>query len=54
MKMVTSELMEVVVMIVDNAFDFSEGSDYNNVIGDANPDFVLNMSNSINYKNFSV
>ena len=23
--------------VVDNAFDFSEGSDYNNVIGDANP-----------------
>ena len=40
--------------VVDNAFDFSEGSNYNNVIGDANPDFVLNMGNSINYKNFSL
>ena len=25
-----------------------------NIIGDANPDFTLNMANSINYKNFSL
>ena len=40
--------------VSDVSFDFSEGSDLNNVIGDANPDFTLNMANSINYKNFSL
>jgi hypothetical protein len=38
----------------DVAFDFSEGSDLNNIIGDANPDFTFNVSNQLSYKNFNL
>jgi len=38
----------------DVAFDFSEGSDLNNIIGDANPDFTFNVSNQLSFKNFNL
>jgi hypothetical protein len=38
----------------DNSFDFSDGSNFVNIIGDANPDFTFNISNQISYKNFNL
>ncbi|NQY01189.1 MAG: hypothetical protein HRT70_08715, partial [Flavobacteriaceae bacterium] len=39
---------------VDNSFDFSDDSNFSNIIGDANPDFTFNISNQISYKNFNL
>ena len=39
-------------LVVNNAGSYATTAG-NNIIGDANPNFLLNISNSINYKNFS-
>ena len=39
---------------VDYSFDFSDDSNFSNIIGDANPDFTFNISNQISYKNFNL
>lgn len=39
---------------INNTFDFSEDSDLSNIIGNANPDWQMNISNQFSYKNFSL
>ncbi len=40
--------------VIENTFDFSEDSDFRNIIGNANPDWIMNISNQLSYKNFSL